>query len=80
MHLLLILKDEEWVHGPSNSKSKPSGNCIIHCKDASDNLVSLQSVDSWEVLLKIAIICQHEALLKVASSLREEVIPDIKYH
>ena len=40
-------KDEDWIHGPSNSKSKPSGNCIIHCTDASDNLLNLQSVDSW---------------------------------
>ena len=39
-------KDDEWVHGASNSKFKASGNCIIHRADASDNLVSLQSVDS----------------------------------
>ena len=72
--------DEEWVHGPTKSKSKSSGNCIIHCTDASDNLVSLQSIDSWEVLLKAASIRQHEAVLKVASSLPEGVMPNIQYH
>ena len=64
-------KDEEWVHGPSNSKSKPCGSCIIHCADASNNLVSSQSIDFWEVFLKSATIRQHEAVLKVAPSLSE---------
>ena len=73
-------KDEDWVQGPSNSKSKPSENCIIHCKDASDNLVSLHSVGSWKVLLKTTTICEHEPVLKVASLLPEGAIPDIKYH
>ena len=72
--------DEEWVYGLTNSRSKSSGNCIIHCTDASDDLVSLQSIDSWEVLLKAATIRQHEAVLKVASSLPKDVMPDIKYH
>ena len=73
-------KDEDWVHGPSNSKSNPSGNCIIHCTYASDNLVSLHAADSWEVLLKATTVRQHEALLKVASSLPEGAIPDKKDH
>ena len=73
-------KDEDCVHGSLNSKSKPSGNCIIHCTDASDNLVSLHPVDSWEVLLKAVTICQHEALLRVASSLPEGAITNIRYH
>lgn len=54
-------KDKDWVHGPSNLKSKPSENCIVHCTEAGDNLVSLHSVDSWEFLLKTTTICQYEA-------------------
>ena len=75
----MSLKVEEWVHDHSNSKSKPSGNCIIHCTNASDNLVSLQSFDSWKISLKAVTIRQHEAVLIVASALPEGVIPDIKY-
>ena len=37
-------KDKDLIHAPSNSKSKLFGNCVIHCTDASDNLVRLQSV------------------------------------
>ena len=73
-------KDTEWVPGPVTIKSKSSGSCIIHCTDANDNLVSLQSIESWEVLLNAARIRKHEVVLNVASSLAEGVIPDIKYH
>ena len=76
----MSFKDDKWVHGPSNSKFKASGNCIIHCTDASDNLVSLQSVDSWDILLELVTIRQHERVLKVASSWPEGAIPDIKFH
>ena len=74
-------KDEEWNPGPSNSKSqtKSPGNCIIHCTDTNDHLVTLQPVDSWKVLLKAATIRQHEGVLKVVLSLPDGVIPDIKY-
>ena len=75
----MSLKDKYWVDYLWNAKSKPSGNCITHCTDASDNLVSLHSVDSWEVLLKATTIRQHKADLKVASFLHEGAIPDIKY-
>lgn len=70
--------DEEWVHGLTKSKSAES--CIIHYTDASDDLVSLKSIDSWKVLLKAATIRQHESVLKIASSLPEGVMPDIKNH
>ena len=33
-------KDEDWVQGPSNSKSKLSENCIIHGTDENDNLAN----------------------------------------
>ena len=69
------MKDKDWDHGPSNLKSKSSGICII-----SDNLVSLHLVGSWKVLLKATTIRQREAVLKVASSLPEGAIPNIKYH
>ena len=74
------MRDESWAYGPSNSKSKPSGNCTIHCTDASGNLVSLQSANSWKVLLKAGTICQHETVLKAALSLLEGVMPYIKCH
>ena len=43
-------------------------------QDTSDNLVGLYSVDFWEVLLKATTIRQHEAALKVASSLPEQFV------
>ena len=73
-------KDEGFVHDSLNSKSKASENCIIQCTNASDNMVTLHSVNSWEVLLKATTIRQHEAVLKVASSLPDGAIPNIKYH
>lgn len=76
------LNDEDWVPGPSNlkTKSKFTENCIIHCTDDNSDLVSLQSLDSWKVLLEAATTRQHEGVLKVASSLPDGVVPDIKYH
>ena len=73
-------EDTDWVPGPSTVKTKTTSSCLIHCTDANDNLVSLQSIESWKVLLNAARIRKHEAVLKVASSVGEGVIPGIKYH
>ena len=58
-------KDKDLIQGASNSKSKPSGNCIIHCTDASDNLVRLQSVVMfcviWYHLYNLKILKQNHA-------------------
>ena len=71
-------KDEEWVPGP-----KLKGNndgCIIHHTNASDNLVSIQSMESWKTLLNAATIRHPQAVLNVASNLPGGVVPKIKYH
>lgn len=73
--------DEDWVTHPAKAKpSSSSEDCIIHCTNSSDELVTIQSLESWKTLLNAATIRQHHAVLQVASTLAEGVVPDIKYH
>ena len=72
-------KDEKWVPGPKLKSNSTSDGCIIYCTDASDDLVRIQSMESWKALLNAAIIRHHQAVLEVASNLPNGVVPDIKY-
>ena len=73
-------KDEEWVPGPKLKGNSTSDGCIIHCTDASDDLVSIQSMESWETSLNAATIRHRQTVLDVASNLLDGVVPNIKYH
>ncbi|XP_056156559.1 uncharacterized protein LOC130130771 [Lampris incognitus] len=59
---------------------RPRGECIIHCSDDTDKLVSLQSVDSWRTLLRAAQIRNHAPVLKLAKDIPEGQTPAIYYH
>ena len=73
-------KDEEWVPGPKLKGNSTSDGCIIHCTDASDDLVSIQSMELWKTSLNAATIRHHQAVLDVALNLPDGVVPNIKYH
>ena len=66
-------KDEEWISGSGDG-------CIIHCINASDDLVRIQSMELWKTLLNVATIRHHQAALDVASHLPDSVVPNIKHH
>ena len=55
-------KDEEWVPGPKLKGNSTSDGCIIHWTHASDDLVSIQSIESWNTLLNSATIRHHQAV------------------
>lgn len=60
---------------------RPRMACVIHCSDeTSDNLVSLQSLDSWKSLLRAAEIRQHVPTLELVRGLAEGEIPPVQYH
>ncbi len=59
---------------------QPQMECIIHCSDDGDKLVSLQSVDSWRTLLRAAQICNHAPVIELAKDIPEGQIPEIYYH
>ncbi len=59
---------------------QPKMECIIHCSDDGDKLVSLQSVDSWRTLLRSAQICNHAPVIELAKDIPEGQIPAIYYH
>ena len=73
-------KNEEWVPGPKLKCNSTSDGCIIHCTDASDDLVGIQSMESWETSLNAATIRHRQTVLDVASNLLDGVVPNIKYH
>ena len=73
-------KDKEWVPGPKLKGVSTSHGCIIHCTDASDDLVCIQSMESWKTLLNAATNRHHQAVLDVASNLHDGIVPNIKYH
>ena len=73
-------KDKEWAPGPNLKSSSTSDGCIIHCTDASDDLVSIQSMETCKTLLNAATIRHHQTVLDAASNLPDVVVPNIKYH
>ena len=73
-------KDEEWVPGIKLKGNSTSDDWIIHCTDASDDLVSIQSMETCKTLLNAATIRHHQAVLDVGSNLPDGVVPNIKCH
>lgn len=59
---------------------RPRLECIIHCSDDTDKLVSPQIVDSWKTLLRAAQIRNHAPILDLARDTPEGEIPAICYH
>ena len=66
--------------GPKLKDNSTSDGCIIHCANASDDLVSIQSMESWKTLLNAAAIRHHQAVLDVASNLPDGVSPNTNNH
>jgi len=61
--------DAEWTQGPSKPKagSRNKKSCVIHCTNSSGDLVRLQSIESWKVVLRAATIREHDAILKISA-------------
>ena len=73
-------KDEEWVSGPKLKGNSTSDLYIVHCTNASDDLASIPSMESWKTLLNAATIRYHQAVLDIVSNLPDGVASNIKYH
>ena len=55
-------------------------DCIIHCSDSTDKLVSPESLESLNVILHAAKICNHKAVLDVAKEIDSSTVQGIMYH
>ncbi|KAG0727937.1 hypothetical protein GWK47_033565 [Chionoecetes opilio] len=66
--------------GTDPTPKRPRLECIIHCSDDNENLISPQSVDSWKTLLRAAQIRRHEPILELAEDTPEGEIPALNYH
>ena len=73
-------KDEEWVSGPKLKGNSTSDLYIVHCTNASDDLASIPSMESWKTLLNAATIRYHQAVLDIVSNLPDGVASNITYH
>ena len=61
----------------TKKKGKIYCDCIIHCSNSTDKLVSSES---WNVILRAAEIRNHKAVLDVSKEIDSSTILDIKYH
>ena len=54
--------------------------CIIHCSNDTQKLISPQDLVSWKNLLRAAEIRKHAPLLEIAKTCDEGQIPKVYYH
>ena len=54
--------------------------CIIHCSDSSDALVTLESHTSWQTLLNAAQIRNHDRILELSKYVTPAELPYLQYH
>ena len=59
---------------------RPRVECMIHCSDDTNKLVTPQAVESWRTLLKAAQIRNHTPVLELAKDIPEGEIPPVYYH
>ena len=69
---------DEWT--TSEKKCENASQCIIHCCDAKEKLTSLQSLESWKVLVDAARIQNHHAVLHLAETVGKDEYPNTRYH
>ena len=67
---------------PDSNPKRPreSVDCIIHCTNDNEKLVSPQSVESWNTLVRAARIRKHSPILQLAEETAEGDIPEVYYH
>ncbi len=67
---------------PNSNPKRPrvSVDCIIHCTNDNGKLVSPQSVESWNTLVRAARIRKHGPILQLAEETAEGDIPEVYYH
>ena len=67
---------------PDSNPKRPraSVDCIIHCTNDNEKLVSPQSVESWNTLVRAARIRKHSPILQLAEETAEGDIPQVYYH
>ena len=54
--------------------------CVIHCSNANDNLTTLESLLTWEVMLKAAKIRSYAPVLNLVISELNGYPAGVKYH
>lgn len=67
---------------PDSNPKQPrvSVDCISHCTNDNEKLVSLQSGESWNTLVRAARIYKHSHILQLAEETTEGDIPEVYYH
>ena len=67
---------------PDSNPKRPrvSVDCIIHCTNDNEKLVSPQSVESWNTLVRAARIRKNSPILQLAEETAEGDIPEVYYH
>ncbi len=67
---------------PDSHPKRPrvSVGCIIHCTNDDEKLVSPQSVESWNTLVRAAWIRKHSPILQLAAETTGGDIPEVYYH
>ena len=71
--------DDEWST-PAAPKRKKLSECIIHCTDSQEKVVSPRSLESWKTLLHHARLQNFAPVLDIASKLQEGEIGQAFYH
>ena len=69
--------DYESSSQPQKKQQKIYCDCIIHCSDSTNKLVSPESLESWNVVLRAAEIRNHKAVLDVAKEIDSSSDPDL---
>ena len=62
---------------PQRKKWKIYCDCVIHFSDCTEKLVSPESLESWNIILRAAKILYHKAVLDVAKEIDCSTVSDI---
>ena len=55
-------------------------DCMIHCTNSTDALVTLESMESWQTLLNAARIRNYQRLLELSQEDHGNDVPFVQYH
>ncbi len=62
----------------NHKRPRVSLDCIIHCTNYNEKLVSAKSVESWNTLVRAALIRKHSPILHLTEETAD--IPEFYYH
>ena len=65
---------------PKKKKLSTSLDCMIHCTNSTNTLLTLESMESWKTFLHAAHICSHQRILEVSKEHDGKGVPFVQYH